>query len=546
MTPEEHDTRGRQGAQQPAPQQTQRFDPIDPPDSAFSDDAPNAYASFVPASRGVRPGPAHGIPGNPGNQRGPSRQRPAFTKKTAFIAVGALVGVVAIVYLAGALAFMDRFMPNTTIMGKDVSLKTTAEVQDLLTDVAKSYQLDVSGQGFSLTLTSSDLGTAINSQSVTDAMHADASPWAWPVEIFAEHDETDKLATSNGKLDEAVRKAVETFNEQAEAPRNAGLDYDGGSSRFVVRAETVGTALDADKVAEAVNAAVAELESSVVLTEDALQQPTLFSDDERLAKSADDANALLQADFSLNLDDTPVAQVDADQIADWMRLRDDASVGIDEQLVAAWVQDMASACNTYQARRTFTRADGKEVTVSGGVYGWIIDKDKLQEAIMNGVNSAQTGDVAIPCEQEAGAYDGLHGRDWGKRYVDVDLGEQHARLYDDQGSLVWESDVVTGTPDGEHDTPEGVYVINSKESPSKLIGQMEPETGEPEYKTEVKTWMPFVENYIGFHDADWQSAFGGSRYSSGYGSHGCVNLPPDKSVELYDLIEVGDVVVSHW
>ena len=59
------------------------------------------------------------------------------------------------------------------------------------------------------------------------------SPWAWPVEVFVVHDETDKLVTSNGKLDEAVRKAVETFNEQAEAPRNAGLDYDSGGSRSV-------------------------------------------------------------------------------------------------------------------------------------------------------------------------------------------------------------------------------------------------------------------------------------------------------------------------
>ena len=537
MTPE-HDTQGQPDGRQAMPSR-----------DAGDFPSPEQFASFVPASRGGRKVPAHGNPGSfniPGGQRGTSRRGPAFTKKTALIAAGALVGVIAIVYLAGAFAFMDRFMPNTTIMGEDVSLKTTAEVQDMLTDVAKSYQLSVSGQDFSLTLTSSDLGTAINSQSVTDAMHADASPWAWPFEIFRTHDETDKLATSNGKLDEAVRKAVEAFNEQAEAPRNAGLDYDGSASQFVVRIETTGTALDADKVVEAVNAAVAELEPSVALTEDALQQPTLFSDDERLTRAADEANALLKADFSLNLGDTPVAQVDADQIADWMRLRDDVSVGIDEGLVAAWVQDMASACNTYQARRTFTRADGKEVTVSGGVYGWIIDKDQLQKTIMDGVNSAQTGDVAIPCEQEAGAYDGLHGRDWGPRYVDVDLDEQHARLYDENGSLVWESDIVTGTPDGEHDTPEGVYVVNNKESPSKLIGQMEPETGEPEYKTEVKTWMPFVENYIGFHDADWQSAFGGSRYSSGYGSHGCVNLPPEKSVELYDLVEVGDVVVSHW
>ena len=74
-----------------------------------------------------------------------------------------------------------------------------------------------------------------------------------------------------------------------------------------MRAETVGTALDADKVAETVNAAVAAMGSSATLSEDALQQPTLLSDDERLAKAADEANNLLKADFSLKLGPPPGA-----------------------------------------------------------------------------------------------------------------------------------------------------------------------------------------------------------------------------------------------
>ena len=35
-------------------------------------------------------------------------------------------------------------------------------------------------------------------------------------------------------------------------------------------------------------------------------------------------------------------------------------------------------------------------------------------------------------------------------------------------------------------------------------------------------------------------------YKDGYGSHGCVNLPPAKAKELYSLIHSGDCVVSHW
>ena len=30
-------------------------------------------------------------------------------------------------------------------------------------------------------------------------------------------------------------------------------------------------------------------------------------------------------------------------------------------------------------------------------------------------------------------------------------------------------------------------------------------------------------------------------YKDGYGSHGCVNLPPAKAKELYSLIHSGDV-----
>ena len=210
-------------------------------------------------SRGFRPASV------PRSRSAPRRPKPG--RKEGIIAACAVAAVLVVVYLAGAFTFMDRFMPRTTVMGEDVSFKTSAEVQDLLADIAKSYALDVSGQGFSLKLTSADMGTGINVQSVTDAMHADANPWAWPVEVFGSRDETDKLATSNGKLEQAVRTAVDAFNEGAVPPRNAGLDYDAGSSSFVVSTETAGTALTAASTWSASSAVPAV---SVLTTNDEL------------------------------------------------------------------------------------------------------------------------------------------------------------------------------------------------------------------------------------------------------------------------------------
>ena len=116
------------------------------------------------------------------------------------------------------------------------------------------------------------------------------------------------------------------------------------------------------------------------------------------------------------------------------------------------------------------------------------------------------------------------------------------RFYGDNGSIIWEADCISGSPDGKHDTGRGVWYVNAKESPSKLIGY---ENGKKIYETTVKFWMPFEGNGIGFHDATWQPSFGGSMYANGYGSHGCVNLSYSDAETLYGIIEEGDVVVVH-
>ena len=151
--------------------------------------------------------------------------------------------------------------------------------------------------------------------------------------------------------------------------------------------------------------------------------------------------------------------------------------------------------------------------------------------------------VEIPNATSGDAYNGVGGRDWGNRYIDIDLAEQHVYFYDDSGALAWESDCISGIPDGTHDTSVGVFWMNAMQSPGKLTGY---ENGQKIYESTVQYWMPFDGNAIGLHDADWQPDFGGTMYKDGYGSHGCVNLPPAKAKELYSLIHSGDCVVSHW
>ena len=123
-----------------------------------------------------------------------------------------------------------------------------------------------------------------------------------------------------------------------------------------------------------------------------------------------------------------------------------------------------------------------------------------------------------------------------------DLTNQHMFYFKD-GQCILQSDIVTGNPNKGHATPQGVYTLSYKAPNQVLRGKKMPD-GTYEYESPVSYWMPF-NGGIGFHDATWQSAFGGSRYLT-YGSHGCVNMPVSAAAELYSYIEAGIPVVCHY
>ncbi len=134
------------------------------------------------------------------------------------------------------------------------------------------------------------------------------------------------------------------------------------------------------------------------------------------------------------------------------------------------------------------------------------------------------------------------GNDVGSTYAEVDLSNQ-MMYFVQNGQVVLQSGIVTGNPNKGNGTPQGVYSLAYKALDQVLRGTKKPD-GTYEYETPVKFWMPF-NGGIGFHDATWQSSFGGSRYQTN-GSHGCVNLPYDVAAQLYNLITAGTPVVCHY
>ena len=116
--------------------------------------------------------------------------------------------------------------------------------------------------------------------------------------------------------------------------------------------------------------------------------------------------------------------------------------------------------------------------------------------------------------------------------------------YVGNGAVQLETDVVTGLPTPERETPTGVYSILEMKRDKTLVGEINPSTGQPSYRTKVGYWMRVTWTGIGFHDATWNPSFGGSRYQAN-GSHGCINMPLDQAASLYGMLSVGTPVIIH-
>ncbi len=476
----------------------------------------------------------------------PPKKKRRRALKAFGITMGVIIGIVLVAYIAGAVVFMGRFLPNTTLGAHDVSMKSDAEVIKMIDDAVADYQVDVVNGSFSYRTTAPQIKMSADSAAVVAAMHQDLNSWMWPVLIFGQkHDESDRLVVSydRAQLTSDFTEKVKAYNEGATPPTNATISYDEKTKSFQVVPEKMGTQINTDAAVAALDAAVPMLQTKVELTADQLVQPTVFSTDEKLIESAKVATGLVSADVKLRMGGKEVGEVNGEALSGFVTVNDKFEVEMNEDALNDWIAELADSYNTIGTERTWTREDGKEITVDGGEYGWDIDTDALKEDLLEAIKKGGTTTIDVPCYQEADVYNGKGKRDWGNRYIDVDLSEQYVRMYGDNGEIIWESDCISGAPDGKHETGLGVWYINNKESPSKLIGY---ENGKKIYETTVTFWMAFEYSGIGLHDATWQPSFGGSMYANGYGSHGCVNLPYGAAQELYDICVIGDPVVVHW
>lgn len=471
----------------------------------------------------------------------------AKSKKKVATFFAILVLVVVAIYLAGVAVFSQIYAPNTHISGIDVSFKQPNDLASMLEKDFDTYKVSVKGEGLNFEVDAKNAQVNVNTAEIANYAISSYDAWKWPLSLFESRDLTNVVVENlnEGNLASVVDEKVKASNEHKTKTENAHIQWSESSKKFVVAPEVNGNELDSGHVKSAIVDAIVGLQSSVTINKDSCLKPTIFKDDARFDNALNEANKLATANFNIVMNENTVATVDGNSIKNWVAFEDEFTPKLNSDAVSEWAEQIAAGCNTVGTERTYVRPNGqKSVTVSGGTYGWEADAGDLATKLIDNINNGSSDNIEISATQTANALVEKGKPDWGGRWIDVDLNEQHAYMYIDN-QLVWETDVITGNPTIDESTPVGVWKINNKQSPSVLIGAPDA-NGNPSYRNPVQYWIPFVDNMIGLHDASWRSTFGGNINTISSWSHGCVNLPIAKATEIWDLCVIGDAVIVHY
>lgn len=299
---------------------------------------------------------------------------------------------------------------------------------------------------------------------------------------------------------------------------------------FVIIPETEGNEINLDKLTEAVSSALQNHQITLDLREaGCYRQVQVRSGDETLKNRLAAMNQLGNISITYRFGETTEV-LDGAAISPWILGTDGTTVIVDSNQAAAYVSGLAEKYDTAGKPHLFLTASGQEVTVTGP-YGWKINQAAETQALIAAIMTCQSSEREPIYSQTAAS---RNGNDYGLTYVEVDLGNQHMYLVEN-GQCILDAPFVSGNVSKGWTTPPGIFGLTYKQRDTVLRGA--------DYASPVKYWMPF-NGGIGLHDANWRGSFGGNIYKTN-GSHGCINLPPQKAGVLFDHVYKNMPIICH-
>lgn len=461
------------------------------------------------------------------------RKRAGVLRRSLLLALGTVLFLIAGIYIFLGIYFQSHFFFRTSIEDIEVGGMTAEEAVDELRLKVKGYLLSMYDRdGNKYHILGTEIGYDYQPLGEEERLIEEQNAFLWPAKIAVDKKlDMDTSITYDEKLLREKVMSLECLQpENMRKPENAGIQMTEDGYELV--SEDKGSSLIADRLYARVKGAVEAGESEFTFTDDLYEKPEVTADDPALKDCMAKIQSLLGAEITYDMGEDKEV-VDKSVISSWITVDENYNVTFNEDKAAAYVQSLASKYNTYGDEREFQTAKGDTVTIGGGDYGWVVDKEAEKEQLLAEVKAGEVKTREPVYSQTAVS---RNKNDIGDTYIEIDYTNQHL-WYFESGDMKIETDIVSGNISRGNGSPDGVFKIVYKKSPAVLKGE--------DYESDVTYFMPFAYN-VGVHDASWRRGkFGGTIYKTS-GSHGCINVPEEVAEKLYEAVEVNTPVVAYY
>ncbi|WP_125765509.1 L,D-transpeptidase family protein [Levilactobacillus mulengensis] len=458
-------------------------------------------------------------------------------KKNAFV-IGIVTAAVAVgaIYVGQALHYSSAqvFFKDTEIAGVNVGGSTASQAATKLKAALKDQQYTLKdGSKTVTTIKTNQVDLKVTSQSALKQLISKQNVWSWPVHVTTATADSIALNASDENQESVqtlATKIATKANKTRTAAKDATFSYQDGS--WAVTKEQKGNQLDTDKLAKSITTAIEQGSTTINVAGDYIQ-PKVTTTSAAFKAAKTKATAITQQTYVYKLSGHKIT-VPSETLASWVTFKG-GQLATNDAAIKAYLTKLSTKYGTIHKTRTFKSTKRGTVKIPAGLYGWSI-KVKTETPALSKLVLAGKGMDRTPAIQGSGYHN--NGTDIGKSYVEVDKVNQHMWVYKN-GKVVVSTDVVTGLPTTAHHTPNGAWVIWSKQRNTTLRGQNDNGSS---YASKVKYWMPIDDTGVGIHDSPWQPQYGGTWYKA-HGSHGCVNTPPSKIASVFANVKVGTPVL---
>ncbi|BDR56240.1 L,D-transpeptidase family protein [Xylocopilactobacillus apis] len=460
--------------------------------------------------------------------------------------ISILIGIICVTtfYFVYSLNYQNKFLPNTQVYGVDLSDQNIDRAAKKLHLKLDKMNFEVIEDGKTLyTINSKDIKLNKNYRPLLKKLLKNQDPASWGVKTFAFSDNSDSDKNNiklNVQFDQkklnSIEKEIESnLNKDRTAPQNAKLVLKNDKYKLVKQVE--GNTISFKKLQKQIRNNIYNANNKIIVSENDYERPSIRENDSTLQKNFKQIKKIESTNLTYQVANAASIKVPDSEIVKWINY-DGKSVDLNIDNIYDYISNINGNYTTIGATRNFQTTNSGKVVVKGGTYGRQIsindDVNQFKDALLNS-KSGTIKATTIGQGQYESNVDNL-----GKTYVEVSKAKQHEWVYVN-GKLFIQSDIVTGKPKNNNDTPTGTFVVWTKQTNTHLKGLNDDGS---KYDSPVTYWMPIDYTGVGLHDSPWQPRYGGDWYVNN-GSHGCVNNPPNVIAKFFDVIPIGTPVIIY-